>query len=205
MSTTRKSPKVSSSAAAKRASCFSPRRPVARSWRGRYRGGEHDQRHRAAPAHKWKLAGLAFVAAHIFAPELGRQPLRLRYIDVVIAESDGHVGRRSERLQPCARPRILRRQRQIDQVAGHGDVVGAAGLEVARDRIERLDAVHFLAPTMPVDEAEPALAGKLDEARPHGQVQIGEVGKREHGVERDTPNSDRQLGLCRVVLLAVPA
>ena len=72
-------------------------------------------------------------------------------------------------------------QRQIDEIAGDGDVVGAARLQIAGDRVQRLDAVDVFAPAMPIDEAKPALAGKFSEpARPHREVQVGDMGEREH-------------------------
>ena len=40
--------------------------------------------------------------------------------------------------------------------------------------------MDVLAPAVPVDEAEPALAGKLGKPRRRPQMQVGDMGEHEH-------------------------
>ena len=40
--------------------------------------------------------------------------------------------------------------------------------------------MHIFALAVPVDQAEPAFAGKLGEPRPRCEVPVGHMGKREH-------------------------
>ena len=69
---------------------------------------------------------------------------------------------------------------RFDEVAGHRDVVGLDRVEIADDGIENLDAMDIFAAALPVDETEPALAGKLYELRTQRQMQVGQLGKKEH-------------------------
>src|SRR5580693_10480065 len=89
----------------------------------RYGGRERDQRDIAAAAYEWKSLD-PVVAAHIVAPERGGRPRSGSYIGVMIAGNDRDVAWVTERLQPLLRLRILRRLREVDQIARHGDVVG---------------------------------------------------------------------------------
>ena len=90
----------------------------------RQRRGQRDQRDAAAPAHEREVAGTgAIVAAHVVAPERRWAVQGSRHIDVVIAGNDGDVGRCPKRVEPGARSLVFIRQRQVDQIAGHGDVV----------------------------------------------------------------------------------
>ena len=98
----------------------------------------------------------------------------------MIARDHRDIVRRPERLEPGAGGGIFDRQREIDQIPGHRDVVGAGGLQVARDRVERLAAMDVFAAAMPVDVAEPALAGELKKPRPQRHVQIGQMCENEH-------------------------
>ena len=181
MSTTRNRFRVSSSAAAKRIELLLAERARCHEWSGRQRRGERDQRDRAAPAQERKGAALsAIVAAHVFAPVLDRPALRPRNIDVMIAGNDGDIGWRPQLVQPRLRPHIFGRYREIDEVAGHRDMVGGGRLQVARQRLDHLAAVDKFALAVPIDEAEAALAGELLEPRPRGKMQIGEVAEHEH-------------------------
>ncbi len=80
-----------------------------------------------------------------------------------------------------ARALVFVRQRQIDQIAGHRDVVGVARFQIAGDGIENFGPMDVFAFALPVDEAEPALAHKLRKPRPRRrQMQVGQMGESEH-------------------------
>ena len=98
----------------------------------------------------------------------------------MIAGNDGDIGWRPQLVQPRLRPHIFGRNREIDEVAGHRDMVGRGRLQVARQRLDHLAAVDKFALAVPIDEAEAALAGELLEPRPRGKMQIGEVAEHEH-------------------------
>ena len=88
-----------------------------------------------------------------------RRDRRLRaHIGVVIARHECHVVRRAERLEPGARRRELVGERDVDEIAGDGDVVGRCAFRSAT--IARSTSARWMAAplAMPVDEAEPALA-----------------------------------------------
>jgi hypothetical protein len=51
-------------------------------------------------------------------------------------------------------------------------VVDRVGFQVTHDRVEYLGTMNVLAAAVPVDEAEPALAGKLGEPRPFCEMQV---------------------------------
>ena len=134
---------------------------------GRQRRRERDQCDGATAAYERKRAACrTIIATHVVAPIPGRPTARLRYIGVMIAGDYGDVRRRPDVVEPRARPRVFDRQRQIDEVAGHSDVVGRDRFQVARNRIEHLGAVDIFASTVPIDETEPALARKLGKLRP---------------------------------------
>ena len=73
------------------------------------------------------------VAAHIGAPMRLRLPRGAAHIGVVIAGHQVTSCGGPERFEPGARRRIFGRQRDIDEVAGHRDVVGRLRLEVGDD------------------------------------------------------------------------
>ena len=52
-------------------------------------------------------------------------------------------------------------QAKIDEIAGHGNVVGRLLGDVGGDEIEDLAPVHEFPPAMPIDVAEHALAHQL--------------------------------------------
>ena len=74
----------------------------------------------AAPAHKRKY-GNAIVAAHVVAPKLRRR-LDAADIDVVIAGNRGDVAGLPSAFSQ-SRACIFSRQREIDEVTGHRDMV----------------------------------------------------------------------------------
>jgi hypothetical protein len=56
---------------------------------------------------------------------LGMPRLRT-HISVVITGHEGHVVREPEPIEPRARRRKFGREREVDEIAGHRDVVGSA-------------------------------------------------------------------------------
>src|SRR5262245_43924003 len=93
------------------------------------------------------------------------------------------------RTKSSGRPRVTRASVQamgadIDEVAGHGVVVGRLPGHVARDEVEDLAPVHKFPPAMPIDVAEHALAHQLAALDPghRAQMDVGKVGESEHGI-----------------------
>ena len=105
------------------------------------------------------------------------------HIGVVIAGNGRDPGRRPEIVQPFGGPHEFLGQAEIDEVAGHGDVVGVLLGQVARQAIEDLAPMGEFPPAMPVDETEHALAHQLAalHERQRAQMNVGEVGEGEHG------------------------
>ena len=142
--------------------------------RSRHRRRKSDQRNASAPALERECAdGCAIIAAHIVAPISGRRLHNFRHIDVVITGNNGDVVCRAQAFKPAARACVFARERQIDQITGDRNVVDGLAFEIVRDGVECLAAVNIFAAAMPIDEAEPALAGKLAEPRPDRQMQVG--------------------------------
>jgi hypothetical protein len=106
-----------------------------------------------------------FVAAHVVAPVREGGGDAAAHIGVVVAGNQRHIGRRAERIEPHPRRRIFGRQRQIDEIAGDGDVVRLLRLEVGDDARQHLGLMDRLALAPPVDEAGHALADQLVEPR----------------------------------------
>ena len=94
---------------------------------------------------------------------------------VVIAGNDRHPLRRPDAFEPPARRGEFRRQRQIHQIAGDGDVVGLLDMEVRHQLVEQFAAVDGVAIALPVGVAERALADQFVQARRRQwrQVRIG--------------------------------
>ncbi len=122
-----------------------------------------------------------------------RHRRRGRHISVVIARDDGDVARPAKTVEPGAGARIFVRQRQVDEIAGYRDVVGAALLNVGGDRLQNVRAMNEFTLALPIDEAESALAKKLRGLWRQGHVQIGQVGQNEHRLREygDDPSSQR--------------
>ncbi len=76
-------------------------------------------------------------------------------------------------------------QTEIDEIAGHGDVVGLLLDDIAGDEIEDLAPMHKFAPAMPIDVAEHALAQQLAALglRHRAQMNVGQMGEGEHGAQ----------------------
>ncbi len=105
----------------------------------------------------------AVVAAHVVAPDMPPAIGSTRAdIDIVIAGNDGDVVRRAERCRARrARAAIFVGQREIDEIAGHRDVVGRCAFRSRVTRVENVRAVDVFALALPIDEAEAALAEEL--------------------------------------------
>ena len=118
----------------------------------------------------------------------------LAHIDVVIAGHQGDVLRRSQRFKPGARRWIFGRQRDVDEVAGHRDVVGCLCLEVGDDARKHVAAMDQAALAPPVDKAGRAFADELVQARlrQRPEMRIRQMREHEHGrhprgAARDVP------------------
>src|SRR5258708_6964271 len=82
----------------------------------------------AAPAHKRKCDGINCqrpVAAQIISPDFSETTVRGARMGVVIAGDDGDMFGRAAALKPRTGRRKFRLQRDVDEIAGNGDVVGA--------------------------------------------------------------------------------
>ena len=133
----------------------------------------------AAPAQIRKA--LAVVAFHIRAPMLAAGRRRAPHIEIVIAGHDRDLRRLAERMQEGAGVEEFRRQRDVDEIAGERDLVRRLRLQVGDQIGQGLHAVDRLAPPMPVEEAERALARELAHAGA-GQGADMRIGKvRENG------------------------
>ena len=86
-------------------------------------------------------------------------------------------------MQPVGGAQELLGQAEIDQIAGHGDVVGLLFDDIAGDEIEDLAPMHVFPPAMPIDVAEHALRHQLaaPHARHRAQMDVGQMGEGEHG------------------------
>ena len=91
------------------------------------------------------------------SPALRVQP----HIGVMIAGDGGDALRRPKRAQPFSGKHELLRQAEIDEVAGHGDVVRLPLDDVLSQHIEDVAAMHELPPAMPIHIAEHALAEEV--------------------------------------------
>ena len=91
--------------------------------------------------------------------------LRGAHVGIVIAGNDRHPIRWADAFQPLAGRCEFRWQRQIDQIAGDGDVVGLLDVEVRPQQVEQFAAVDGVAIALPVGVAERALADQFVQAR----------------------------------------
>ena len=155
---------------------------------GRHAAVEADQRDFAATAQIGKAIALG---PRREGPLQRRQ--RVAHIGVVIAGRVGDVGLVPERAHPGGGALELGAQREIDGVAGHGDVIGRMGAQVGDDAGERLHVVDALARALPVDPAEESLQPQFAPGRKRrrAQMRVGEMRDREtHGAQ---PYSGREV------------
>src|SRR5262249_58456357 len=110
---------------------------------------------------------------------------RGRQIGAVVPGHARHALGGAEPREPLVRGGKLGGKREIDEVAGHRDVVDVGRREVVLDEREHLGTMDGVAPAIPVDETEAALVGKLERARRRNgpEVRIGEVGENKRHYE----------------------
>ena len=134
--------------------------------RGRHRRRESDQCKRPAAAQKGKgaVAG-CLVAGKIIAECLHKTMSRGADIGVVIARDRRHGSGRPHTSEPLPRRAEFRFQREIDEIAGDGDVVGGLRLHVGDQRVQHLAAIIFAAVAGPVEIAERAFACEFGQPR----------------------------------------
>ena len=150
--------------------------------RRRHRRGDPDQRQRSAPAHEWKRRAVRRgITAQILPERAGETMPRRPHIGVVIAGNDGDPLRRADAFEPGLRRGELRFQRQIDEVAGHRDVVRPLRLHVGDQCVQHLAAVIFVAVAGPVEIAQRTLAREIPKPRlgQRRQMRIGQMRQRE--------------------------
>ncbi|MGY3361090.1 hypothetical protein ACVWZK_007753 [Bradyrhizobium sp. GM0.4] len=163
---------------------FASERACRHQRQGGHRRGQADQCERPAPAQARK-ADTAIVARKIGREGFAEAMKGSADISVVIAGNRGDAVGRTDAVEPGARRRELRLQRQIDEIACDRDVVGTLRLHVGDKGVEHLAALVFVTVARPVDIAERALAGELDQPRlrQRRQMRVGQMGEREgsHG------------------------
>ena len=154
--------------------------------RRRARAGHADQRHLAADAEIGKGVAVGrrilAVSRHPDAPGTADLVEGARHIGVVIAGHDRNVLGRPERFQPELRQFDLAVERQVDEVAGDGEMVDAHGLDVGDDRADHAIMHDVAAMALPVDVADHALGREV----PIGyigkgtEMDVGDMGEPEH-------------------------
>ena len=157
--------------------------PARRHQRRGGHGARHaDQRHRLADADERETGRAAVVAGHERRPCLGVVADGAGQVGIVIAGDDGDVPLLAERCKPGAGGVDLRRQPDIDQVAGDRDVVRLRAAEVVDQRDEAGRTERCGTPAPPVGVAEGALRGEVAPAdrRQRPEMRIGEMGESEH-------------------------
>ena len=102
------------------------RRACARQAHDRHLAPSPDERETELGLGRQRLAGLGHVGGPLIEGLLWRDG----HIGVVIARHHRHPVRRPQSLQPVGRLGELVRQSEIDQVAGHRDVVGRGCLDI---------------------------------------------------------------------------
>ena len=105
------------------------------------------------------------------------------HIGIVIAGDGGDAFWWPKCAQPFSGKHELLGQAEIDEVAGHRDVVRLPLDDVLGQHIEDVAAMHELPPAMPIHIAEHALAEEVATARPRhrAQVNVGEMRESEQG------------------------
>ena len=106
------------------------------------------------------------------------------HIGVVIAGDGGDAIGRPEMVQPLRGEDELLRQAEIDEIAGHRDVVRLPLDDIPGQDVEHVAPMHELPPAMPIHIAEHALAHQLaaPRLRHRAQMNVGEMGKGEQGL-----------------------
>ena len=103
----------------------------------------------------------------------------------MISGDDGDAIRLADFVKPQAGGRELRREAEIDQVAGHGDMVRRRRPYIVCQRGQDRGAERMPAVAPPVEITEGALGGEVAEPdlgqRP--EMGIGNMGQAEHGAD----------------------
>jgi len=102
------------------------------------------------------------------------------YVDVVIARHQGDVARRPKRREPGARRRVFARERDVDEVAGHSDVVRRLRFEIRHDAREHVAAMNEPALALPVEKAGCTFADQLGQSRRRQRSEMGVRQMREN-------------------------
>ena len=95
----------------------------------------------------------SFVRAHVVRPEAETRPTPSWHIRIVIAGYHADLRGIAEGAQPGQSALELVRQRQVHEVARHGDVIRIVRVHVRDDRRESIRVMHAPA-TIPVQVAE---------------------------------------------------
>jgi hypothetical protein len=104
------------------------------------------------------------------------------HIGIVISGHETYVRSRPQFIEPAARVLEFRRQRDIDEIAGHRDVVGPLAPEVAHDRRRHVAAMDGAALAKPVEISGEPLRCELGDPWPGqgSEMRIGQVCQHEH-------------------------
>ena len=147
--------------------------------RGDHTARHADQRKRSAPPRIGKA--FAGIAAHMRAPFARGHVGAAGDINVVIAWDEADVVRRSEARQPVAAARIFRRQADIGDVTGDGDMVRLLRLHIGDEPRQHRAVMHQMPLAPPVQPAGQPLAGQFTQARrrQRRQMRIGQMGEGE--------------------------
>ena len=103
------------------------------------------------------------------------------HIGIVIAGDRRDPVRGAEMMQPFGGEKKFLRQPEIDEIAGHRDVVRLPLDEIAGEHVKNIAAMHELPPAMPIDVAEHPLAQEVAPAGPRhrAQMNVGQMGEGE--------------------------
>ena len=97
---------------------------------------------------------------------------RSRHVGIVISRHHAHIGRPPQCFEPPPRMGELGRERDVDEIAGDGDVVRLPAVNVVRNGIERIAPVSAMAAAPPIDVAQQALRGEFPHARPRQRTEM---------------------------------
>jgi hypothetical protein len=114
------------------------------------------------------------------SPALRVQP----HIGIMIAGDGSDALRRAKVPQPFRGKHEFLRKPEIDEVAGHRDVVRLAPDNILREHVEHVAPMHELPPAMPIHKAEHPLAEEVAVPRPghRAQVNVGQMSERKQAL-----------------------
>src|SRR5579863_6340228 len=106
---------------------------------------------------------------------------RIADVGVVIARREAHVDGIAERPEPGRGRGLFGGQADVEDVAGHGDVIGPMPQDVADEAAQQIHVMGAIAAAAPIDIAEAALAHQLDERgfRQRADMRVREMGEGE--------------------------